>query len=105
MASIADQIRNVLYDRDFRVDHGVPAAEGPDGQISDRQLVADVHLLEGRVQLRRGLRIGVERGIGVALDERRQPRDVDVVRMLVGDEDGGEAGDSLETMREGTGIK
>jgi hypothetical protein len=56
---VADQVRNVLYDRDFRVDNGVPAADGPHGQLPDLQLVADVHRPARRPQLGGGLRIGV----------------------------------------------
>ena len=61
--------------------------------------------LKGRVQLRRGLRVGVQSGVRVGLDERRQARAVDVIGVLVGNQDGGQAGDSLEAVREGTGIK
>ena len=51
------------------------------------------------------MRIGIQRGIRVALEQRRQPRDVDVVGVLMGDQDGRQAGDPFETVREGTGIK
>ena len=64
-----------------------------------------MHHLEGCVQLRRGLRVGVQGGVRVGLDERRQARGVDVIGVLVGNQDGGQAGDSLEAVREGTGIK
>jgi hypothetical protein len=87
------------------MDHGMPTADGPNGQLSDLQLVADVHGPARRAQRGGGLRIGVQRGIGVALEQRRQPRDVDVVRVLVRDQDCGQAGDSLEAVREVTGIK
>jgi len=87
------------------MNHGVPAADGPDGQLPDLQLVTDVHRPARVAQLGGGLRIGVERRIRVALEQRRQPPDVDVVGVLVSDEDGGETGDSLEAVREGTGIK
>jgi hypothetical protein len=105
MIRIPDQIRNVFYHRDFRVDDRVPATDGPNGQLTDLQLVANMYRLAGLAELFGGLRIGVERGIRVALDQRRQPGDIDVVGVLVGDQDGGQAGDSLETVREGTGIK
>jgi hypothetical protein len=105
MAGIPDQIRNILYDRDFRVDDRVPATDGPDGQLTDLQLVANMYRLAGLAELCGGLRIGVERGIRVALEQRRQPGDIDVVGVLVGNQDGGQAGDSLETVREATGIK
>ena len=51
------------------------------------------------------MRIGVQCGIRVALEERRQSRDVDVVGVLMCDQDGRQAGDSFETVREGAGIK
>ncbi|GAB1811315.1 hypothetical protein MUNTM_03520 [Mycobacterium sp. MUNTM1] len=69
------------------------------------QLVADVHLAAGRAELRGGLRIGVQRRIPVTLKQCRQPFGVDMVGMLMGDQDGGQAGDSLESVREGTGVK
>ena len=83
----------------------MPAANGPDCQLTDPELVADVHRLAGLAELCGGLRIGVERGVRVALEQRRQPGDIDVVGVLVGDQDGGQAGDSLETVREGAGIE
>ena len=41
--AVADEVRDVVYHRDFRVDDGMPATERADGQLADRQLVADVH--------------------------------------------------------------
>jgi hypothetical protein len=43
--------------------------------------------------------------MGVRLNQRRQSRRVDMIRVLVCDQDGVQPGDSLETMREGPGIK
>jgi hypothetical protein len=51
------------------------------------------------------LRVGVQRGVRVGVDERWESRGVDVIGVLVGDQDGGQAGDSLEAVGEGTGIK
>ena len=78
---------------------------GPNGHAVDLQLVADVHGLAGRAELSGGLRIGVQRGARVALEQRREPCYVDVVRVLVGDQDGGQTSDSLETVCEGPGVK
>jgi hypothetical protein len=105
MVRVPDQIRNIFYYRDFRVDDRVPAADGPNGQLTDLQLVANMYRLAGLAELYGGLRIGVERGIRVALEQRRQPGDIDVVGVLVGDQDGGQPGDSLETVREAAGVK
>jgi hypothetical protein len=105
MVRVPDQIRNILYHRDFRVDDSVAPTDGPNGQLTDLQLFANIYRLAGLAQLFGGLRIGVERGIRVALQQRRQPGDIDVVWVLVGDQDGGQTGDSLETVREATGIK
>ena len=55
------------------MDDRVPAADGPNGQLTDLQLVANVYRLAGLAQLFGGLRIGVERGIRIALEQRRQP--------------------------------
>jgi hypothetical protein len=105
MVRVSDQIRNIFYYRDFRVDDRVPAADGPNGQLTDLQFVANMYRLAGLAELYGGLRVGVERGIRVALEQRRQPGDIDVVGVLMGDQDGGQAGDSLETVREGTGVE
>ena len=105
MVGVAHQKRNILYHRDFRVDHGVAAADGPHCQLADRQLVADMHRLARRTKLGCGLRIGVERGPRVAFEQRRQPGDIDMVGMLVGDQDGRQAGDPLKTVCERTGVK
>jgi hypothetical protein len=105
MVRVPDQIRNIFYYRDFRVYDRVPAADGPNGQLTDLQLFANMYRLAGLAELYGGLRIGVKRGIRVALEQRRQPGDIDVVGVLVGNQDGGQPGDSLETVREGTGVK
>jgi hypothetical protein len=105
MVGIAHQKRNILYHRDFRVYHRVLAADGANRQFPDPQLVADVDLAAGRAQLGGGLRVRVERRVRVTLKQCRQPFGVDMVGMLMGDQDGGQAGDSLETVREGTGVK
>ena len=105
MFAVVDQIRNVFYHRDFRMDYGVLAADGPHGQLPDLQLVTNVHRLPRRAELRCGLRIGIRCGVRVVFEQRRQPRAVDVVGVLVGEEDGGQPRDSLETVREGAGIK
>ena len=88
MVAVANEKRNVLDHRDFRVNDGVFAADGANRQLTDPQLVTDVHRLARRAQLGGGLRIGVKRGVRVALEQRRQPRDVDVVGVLMGDQDG-----------------
>ncbi|AGL26269.1 hypothetical protein J113_05540 [Mycobacterium tuberculosis CAS/NITR204] len=59
----------------------------------------------GSAQLRRRLRIGVQLGSRVVLEQGRQPRDVYVIGVLVGDQDRGQTGDSLEAVRESTGIE
>ncbi len=89
MVPVAQQIRNILYHRDFRVDNGVLAADGSNGQLADLQLVAHVHLPARRAELSGGLRIGVQYGIRVALEQRRQPRAVYVIGVLMGNQDGG----------------
>ena len=87
------------------MDDRVLAADGPNRQFTDLQLVAHVDLPAGSTQLRGGLRVRVERGIRVTLEQCRQPFGVDMVGMLMGDQDGGQAGDSLEAVREGAGVK
>ena len=87
------------------MDHGVPAADGPNCQLADRQLVADMHRLAWRAKLGCGLRVGVQRGPRVAFEQRRQPGSIDMVGVLMGDQDGRQAGDSLETVCERTGIE
>ena len=64
-----------------------------------------MHRLAGLAQLRGGLRVGVQGGVRVGLEERRQARRVDVVGVLVGDQNRGQAGDPLEAVREGAGVK
>ena len=55
MRTIADQIRNVVDDRDFRVDDGMSAASAADGQAADGELVAGVDRLPAAAELGRGL--------------------------------------------------
>lgn len=81
------------------------AADRPDGQLTDRQFVADVDRPAWRSQLGSGLRIGVEHSTWVPLEQRRQPVTVDVIGVLMGDQDCRQTGDSLEAVRERTGIK
>ncbi len=105
MVALVDQIGNVVYHWDLRVDYRVPAAEGPDGQRPHRQLVADLHRMARLAELRGSLCVGVQRGTRVGIEQGGQARDVDVVRVLMGNHDRGQPGDSLETMCESAGIK
>ena len=82
------------------MDDGVLSAERADGQLTDRQFVADVHRLARRGQLLGGLRVGVKRGARIAVQKGGQALRVDVVGVLVGDHDRGQAGDALEAVRE-----
>ena len=81
------------------------AAERADGQLTDRQLVTDMHGLARRGKLCGGLRVGVERGARVGVQQGGQPFRVHVVGVLMGDHDRGQAGDALEAVREVTGIE
>ena len=83
----------------------MPAADATHRQMPDADLVADVHGLPRATELNRGLRIGIQRGLRVGVDERRQPFDVSMVWMLMGDQDRREAGDALESVREIARIK
>ena len=83
----------------------MPAAERADGQLTDRQLVADMHRLARHAQLRGGLRIGVERGAGIAVEQCGQSRLIHVVGVLMGDHDRGKAGDAFKAVREITRIE
>ncbi|BCZ22715.1 hypothetical protein MTY59_25700 [Mycobacterium senriense] len=87
------------------MDDRVFAADRANRQFTDVQLVADVDFATGRAKLGGGLRIGVKRRIRVTLKQCRQPFGVDMVGMLMGDQDGRQAGDSLESVREGTGVE
>ncbi len=87
------------------MDYRVPAAEGANGQRPHRQFVTDPHRLAPRTELLGGLGIGVQGGIGVAVQQGGQARDVDVVRVLMGNHDRGQAGDALEAVRESAGVK
>ena len=98
--AVADEVRDVVYHRDFRVDDGVPAADRADGQLADRQFVADVHRAARHAQLLGGLRVGVERGARIAVQQRGQSLLIHVVGVLMGDHDRGQAGDALEAVRE-----
>ncbi len=83
----------------------MPAADTADGQLADRQLIADPDRPPRRAQLGGGLRVGIQQGIGVGFPERRQPRGVGVVRVLVGDQNRRQPGNALESVRKVTGIK
>ena len=98
-------IRNVVYHWDFRVNDGMLAAERADRQLTDRQLVADMDGLARRGKLCGGLRVGVERGARIGIEEGRQPLLIHVVGVLMGDHDRGQAGDALEAVREVTRIE
>ena len=100
VVAVADQVRDVVYHRDFRVDDGMLATERADRQFADGQLVADMHLLAGRAELGGGLWVGVEHGARIGVAQRGQALLVHVIRVLVGDHDRGQAGDALETVRE-----
>ncbi len=51
-------------------------------------------------ELRGGLRIRPQRRTRIRLDQRRQPGRVGVIRMLMGDRDRVQSGDTLEAVRE-----
>ena len=87
--AVPDEVRDVIYHRDFRVDDGVPATDRADGQLADRQFVADVHRAARHAQLLGGLRVGVERGARIAVQQRGQSLLIHVVRVLMGDHDRG----------------
>ena len=74
MLAVADEIRNVVYHRDFGVNHRVPPADAAHGQVADAEFVADVHRLPRLAELCGGLRVGVQRGLRVGVEERGQPR-------------------------------
>jgi hypothetical protein len=103
--AVADEIRNVVDHRDFRVYHGMPPADAAHGQVSDAELVADVHRLPRAAELLGRLRVGVQGGLRVGIDQCREPLRVGVVGMLMGDQDRRQAGDALESVREVPGIE
>jgi FAD binding domain len=70
MIAVTDQIRNIVYHRDFRMNDGVPAADTAHGQVADAELVADMHRSPPLSELGCGLRIGVQSGLRVCLDQR-----------------------------------
>ncbi len=105
MTAIADEIRNVVYHRDFGVNHRVPPACTAHGEVADAEFVADVHRLPRAAELCGGLRVGVQRGLWVGVQESGQARRVGVVGMLMGDQDGRQVGDALETVGERTRIE
>ena len=78
----------------------MPSADAAHGQVADAELVADVHGPPRLAELRGGLRVGVQGGLWVGIDQCGQPRRVGVVGMLMGDQDRREPGDALETVRE-----
>ena len=48
----------------------MPAPERADGEIADGQLVADLDLLTRHIELFGGLRVGVQRGAGIGVEQR-----------------------------------
>ena len=78
----------------------MPTPDAAHGQVPDAELVADVHRLPRAAELCGRLRVGVQSGLRVGIDECRQPLGVGVVWVLMGDQDGRQAGDALETVRE-----
>jgi hypothetical protein len=82
------------------MNHRVTSADATHGQVADGELVADVHGPPRLAELRRGLRIRVQRGLRIGIDQRRQPLCVGVVGMLMGDQDRRKPGDAFETVRE-----
>src|SRR6185437_17015979 len=105
LGAVVDDVRNVVYHWDFRMDDGMLAAERANGELADRQLVADAHCLARRGQLLGGLRVGVQRGARIAVEESGQALLVHVVGVLMSDHDRGQAGDALEAVREVARIK
>ena len=103
--TVADEIGNVVDDGDFRVDHRVPAADATHSQVPDVQLVADLNCLPRSAELGRRLRVGVESGLRVCVDERGQSCGIDVVGMLMGDQDRRQPGDALEPMGEAARVE
>ena len=73
--------------------------------MTDGERVPGVHGRPRLAQLCRGLRIGVQLGLRIRLQQGGQPRGVGVVGMLMGDQDRVQAGDALETVREVPGIE
>ena len=102
---VADQIRDVVDDRNLRMDDGVAPAHPTDGEPGHVQLVADLHGAPGFAELGRGGRIGVEHRVRVGLHQRGQPFTVGMVGMLVGDQDRRQPGHALEAVREITRIE
>jgi hypothetical protein len=81
------------------------AADPAHGQVADGELVADMYRAPRLAELFGGLRVGVQRGLRVALDEGGQPRGVGVVGVLMGDQDRRKAGNALEAVRKRSRIK
>ena len=53
------------------MDDRVPAADSTDGQPIDGEIVADVHRAPVAAELGGGVGVGIERRIGVGLDQGR----------------------------------
>ena len=81
------------------------AADAAHGQMTDGEFVADVHRAPRIAELRGGLRVGVQRRLRVGVEQRGQPLGVGVIGVLMGDQDRRQAGDALETVREGSRVE
>ncbi len=105
VVAVADEVGDVVDDRDIRMNHRVLAADTADRQRADDELVADMHGSPRSAELFRGLRVGVQRRLRVGVDQRGQPLGVGMVGVLVRDQDRRQAGDALEAVREVSGIE
>ena len=103
--AVAHQVGDVVDHGKLGVDDGMRATGAAHGEMTDRQSVADIDGLPRLAELGGGLRIGIQRGVRVGLDQCRQPLGVGVVGMLVGDQDRRQTGDALEAVREGAGVE
>ena len=70
MLPVADEIRNVVDEGDFRVDDGMHATAAAYPQTADGQFVADIDGLPRPTELRRRLRVGVQRCVRVRVNQR-----------------------------------
>jgi hypothetical protein len=57
---VADQIRNIVYHRNFRVDDRVSTADAAHRQVTYGERIADLNRLPRGAELRGGLGIGVQ---------------------------------------------